>query len=101
MDKMKIVYVTKYALTSGIHKERVRETMFPNMVATVGEWNTSYHKPDWHDTEVEARARAAVMIKKKIASIQKQLDRLQKLDAKTMPIVDKRQEGKPLIVGPE
>jgi hypothetical protein len=101
-EKSKIVFVTKYALTEGITKEKVHETDSPTMVETSGCYMTSYyHKPDWHNTEAEARERTAVMIKKKIASVQKQLDRLQKLDAKTMPIVDKRQEGKPLIVGPE
>lgn len=100
----KVVYVTKYALTSGITKELVHKTGTPTMVETTGCFLTTYyHKPDWHDTEKEARTRTAHMIGKKIASVQKQLDRLKKLHAADMPITDQTKNTKTpsLTVGPE
>jgi hypothetical protein len=38
-----------------------------------------FHRPDWHETKEAAIARAEVMRKKKLASLKKQISRLEAL----------------------
>ena len=73
------IYVTKFALTRGIFSiegqicddRDVMEDVSSPARATI------YLKPDWHETREEAVAQAEVMRKRKIASVKKQLDKLE------------------------
>jgi glutamyl-tRNA reductase len=67
------VYISKYALTEGIfEKEGDISDDFPELFL----W---YKKGEWHHTLEEAQAKAEQMRIKKIASLQKQLAKLEKL----------------------
>ena len=74
------VWITKYALTEGIFEKEV-ETCFdisPKMVSDKdGSYKTCYHKPDWHETRKDAVAQAEKMRIAKIASLKKQVKKLQ------------------------
>jgi hypothetical protein len=77
------VWITKYALTKGIFSVDVEvigeETQ---MVLTVGEaYSRSFHHEgdDWHRTSEGAVAKAEEMRLKKIASLKKQIAKLEKL----------------------
>lgn len=73
------VYVTKYALTKGITiADGDTSTAHPDMFRGKGVWEF-YHGDDWHETEQAAKDRAEAMRVKKIASLKKQLARLEKL----------------------
>lgn len=75
-------YISKYALSQGILVRDVElcTDISATMVCTVGnEWREHYHNNDWHRTEADAKARAEQMRLAKIASIQKQIARLEKL----------------------
>ena len=73
------VFVTKYALTTGITCNLV--TMYgPNMVCEEGRKSLmSYHGKDWHTTFEDAVARANEMREKKIKSLKKQIAKLEGL----------------------
>ena len=80
------VYITKYALSSGISEADVDppEVTFPNLIvakgnAGKGTYDTYYHKPHWHLTKDAAVARAEVMRKARIAALQRQLKKLKSL----------------------
>lgn len=85
------VYITKYALTSGIQVRELDEdttsklSESPKRIvckAAQGERNFwLVWTPDWYKTLEEAQARAEEMRKKKIASLERQLEKL-----KTMKI---------------
>ena len=72
-------YISKYALSGGI-KEVAVEDCFrsaPNMVCEVqNRWQT-YHGDDWHRTRAAAEAKAEDMRVKKIASLKKQITKLE------------------------
>ncbi len=73
-------WVTKYALTAGILEvdaERCTDRMIS--VDAPGNYTSCYHGDDWHDTREAAVARAEEMRKKKIASLKKQLAKLEAL----------------------
>lgn len=75
-------YITKYALTSGIKQVEVEDCFdsAPDMIREVAErFPAYYHGDDWHRTREEAVQRAEEMRKAKIASVKKQLARLEKL----------------------
>lgn len=75
------IYITKYALTEGIQKKkacRVSDKMA--FVSVPGCLDDMYYKPDWHETLAEAKAHAEIMRVKKIASLEKQLERLKALN---------------------
>lgn len=75
-------WITKYALTSGVEIVEVEPTSFPTMVSQVtprGEYSPCYHKPDWHETEEEAKDQVKKMIAAKRRSIQKQLNKLKEI----------------------
>lgn len=76
------VWVTKYALTSGVlvleNVERPTEKMvtFRDGRSAVANYA---HKPDWHESLAEARAQIRKMIAAKRKSIAKELEKLDAL----------------------
>lgn len=78
----KTYWITKYALTKGIFP--VQGVVFGekrNMLAQTGvRFQTFFHNNEFHDNFEDARARAMDMQQKKIASLQKQLDKITSLD---------------------
>lgn len=82
---MTVIWVTKHALTRGRGIEKIEhaEIHDGSMVAyTAPSLRGDYyvHGHDWHRTEVAAIARANEMRLKKIASLKKQIERLEKLN---------------------
>lgn len=74
------VWITKYALTSGIKEMEVEQSEdFPDMV-TGKAWNDSYHGEgrEWHRTYESAVAKAEEMRLKKIDSLKKQIAKWEK-----------------------
>lgn len=74
------VWITKYALTQGIF-EAEAEVIEDGTVRVRQEFIVSYyHKEgrDWHKTKESAVAKAEEMRKKKIASLKKQIEKLEK-----------------------
>lgn len=78
------VWITKYALTSGVEKALAEHGPdYPGMVTVRrGIYPQSFHGKDWHRTEAAALARANQMRLDRIAALKKQLTRLQKLTFK-------------------
>ena len=75
-------YITKYALTEGILQMEVeQDERFPNMVCYRENYTRYIHGEghNWHRTIESARDRAEVMRAKKIASIKKQIAKLESL----------------------
>lgn len=73
------VWVTKYALTIGIF-EKFGETLSEEQFEVFDHGCYYYlHKHEWHRTKEEAIARAEQMRKAKIASLKKQLEKLENL----------------------
>lgn len=78
------VWITKYALTQGIYSYgyatvcNATGTMI-EVVNKTGFGHNYYHKPDWHETEEEAIARAEEMRLKKIKSLEKQLAKFKEM----------------------
>jgi uncharacterized protein involved in outer membrane biogenesis len=79
------VWITKYALTNGIEQydgAEVNVEINVNMITIkTDRYPLHFHGEgkDWHRTEASARARAEVMRKAKIASLRKQIAKLEKL----------------------
>lgn len=76
------VWVTKYALSTGIFSADARQVS-PTMVAYKhgGFSADSYaHGNDWHLSEEKAIARAEEMRKKRVASMEKSLKTIKALD---------------------
>ena len=84
------IYVTKWALTQGILKmeaDKTDETIYPNR--TVGtasvpgnpgkSYTQNFHGNEWHPTMSQAIERAEEMRRRKIVSLQKQMEKLQNL----------------------
>lgn len=79
---MSTFWISKYALTGGIEKiEPEGEPQDGLLVYRERGWSRYVHGEgrDWHRTEAGAIARAEVMRKAKIASLQKQIAKLEKL----------------------
>lgn len=72
------VFITKYALTSGITRVEV-ESVGAGMVKTAEGIVGYYHKPDWHITWAAALTRAVTMRETRLASLQKQIEKLERL----------------------
>lgn len=81
------VWISKYALTQGVYEVEV-ETCFniaPEMVVVKGEvWKygaQAFHRKggDWHETRDSALREASRMKAAKIASLRKQIARLERL----------------------
>ena len=76
-------WVTKYALTSGIRKISARACGSPGMIADTDERHfvTQYFFNDeWHTSPADALAQAEKMRVRKIASLRKQIAKLESLD---------------------
>lgn len=72
-------FITKYALTSGIHKAD-GETFGSNGFAYHGRGFTGHvHGPDWHRDKPAAVARAEEMRLSAITSLKKKLAKLEKM----------------------
>ena len=80
------VWITKYALTKGIYSADVVGNMGTGdtgvcVVDINGHNRQSYFfRNDWHKTKKAAIARAKEMRKKKIASLKKQIKKIEGLD---------------------
>lgn len=71
-------YITKYALSEGIlEREGKVDVRTPTMFCADGAWNNYFHNKDWHLTRELAIQRAEAMRKAKIASLKKQLAKLE------------------------
>jgi hypothetical protein len=78
-------YVTAYALTMGIQKVEALHCVSTdeNMIVYPFDVGHSFaHDNEWHFTAEEAVARAEEMREKKIASLKKQIAKLEKLEFK-------------------
>lgn len=73
------VWITKYALTSGIVEKEVETTHAESMVCATDNPLACYHKPFWHTSREEAVAHAEKLRQAKIKSVKKQLDKLEKM----------------------
>jgi hypothetical protein len=93
------VWITKYALTTGIFETEVRDEG-NGMVSQKNPncYNTHYHGQEWHLTSLSAIAKAEDMRKKKIAALEKQIVRLGKMDFHK---ITQAQEGQGLLIGSE
>lgn len=78
------VWITKYALTTGVYEVEVDHCVGDNMVRVSGSWNSNeyFHNEgkEWHLTQDDAKKKAEDMRLKKIESLKKQLTKLEKLD---------------------
>jgi hypothetical protein len=76
-----VVWVTKYALTSGIEAVEADVSEDRDMVSygNVGYGSQYAHGKDWHRTPEAALARAEEMRVAKIKSLNKSIDRIKKL----------------------
>ena len=75
-------WVSKYALTEGVkaHRVQICGGDMVNALKPDGSAGWGYlHKGDWHRTKAEADAKAEIMRQRKIASVKKQLARLEAL----------------------
>jgi len=73
------VYITKYALTKGILiKESEISSNTDDMIRVNG--LEFYHKPEWHLNEKDAIQQAEKMRSIKISSLEKQLEKIKKLN---------------------
>jgi hypothetical protein len=78
------VWITKYALTTGITEAEANtcsSSTDGRMIEVPSKlcYASYFHRPDWHETKEAAIARAEVMRKKKLASLKKQISRLEAL----------------------
>lgn len=76
---MTTVYVTKWALTTGILRSTTTEpTNDRNCIAVSGLWS-GVSKPHWHTSRTDAIARAEDMRVKKIVSLEESLAKMKAL----------------------
>jgi len=77
------VWITKYAFTTGIYEAEARlcdngsETMIE--VKTNGLLTQYFHGKDWHKDKASALVRLAEMKEKKIASLKKQIKKIESM----------------------
>jgi hypothetical protein len=80
------VYLTKYALTKGIIPVEVEPTEWPDVVCAKKTWGSPcFHKGEWFATLEEAQGQAKEMSERKVASLEKQIAKLKRLD--TVPVL--------------
>ena len=74
-------WITKYALTTGIFEITAEITEHGSAYDMHSSFPTFYHGEgkEWHRTKESAIAKAEEMRRKKIASLKKQIERLEKL----------------------
>lgn len=90
-DGLVDVWVTKYALTSGVDKlfAKVCYAVSVNMISYQSKFGYSCHAhgSDWHRTRTEAVADVAKRKAAKIASLRKQIAKLEAIDPeKVVPV---------------
>ena len=78
------VWITKYALTSGILEKEVKDFGDGSVREIENSFPIYYHGEgkEWHRTKESAIAKAEEMRKKKIASLKKQIEKLEKMEFK-------------------
>jgi len=69
-------YITKYALSKGIFELEGEKRGIAIAAPHYDGW---YYPPDWYETREEAIARAEQMRQKKIASLEKQIEKLKNM----------------------
>lgn len=80
-DDIFTAYITNLALTGGIQEKKVRACRGSDrMVEDAERQGYYYHGKNWHTTKEEAVKRAEEMRIKKIKSLRKQLEKLEKLE---------------------
>lgn len=73
-------YLVKYALTTGITTADVEDASNPKYVVDVCPWAGCYTRgKEWVETKEEAEELAKQMARRKIASLKKQLAKLEQL----------------------
>ena len=74
------VWITKYALTDGIIEAEAKDCGY-GMIETVGKYSNYFHGEgrQWHKEKESAITKAEEMRQKKIASLKKQIERLEKM----------------------
>ncbi len=71
------VYITKYALTSGIEYIEASKAEFsPSMVTSASNSMCHFHGDEWHTSFQSAKAKAESMRDNRIKSLNKQLNKL-------------------------
>jgi len=77
------VFITKYALTTGIYEAEARRVEghadMLEIPAAPGAMSQYIHGLDWHITHESALMKAEAMRRKKIASLRKQLSELEEM----------------------
>lgn len=78
------VYITKYALTSGITEiDGYVSNEFPDMMCPIQKgYSQPTHKPFWHETKEEAIKQANKMRDDEIKSLKRRIERLKKINFK-------------------
>lgn len=82
------VWITKYALTTGIFTTDVESTFSDGMVKAT--WPAYYHKGEWHKTEKEALERARDMAKRKLASLKNSAKKVEDMIARNFVVEEKK-----------
>lgn len=72
-------WITKYALTKGILEKEVDDCGDGMVIESNNHFPTYYHGTDWHKDKKSAIAKAEEMRKKKIASLKKKIEKLEKM----------------------
>jgi len=80
-QKLEKIWVTKYALTEGIFTIYIEHTDIDRSISLPDEqhFHGYARKGEWHRTEEEAKAKAEEMRIKKIASLKKQIKKLEEM----------------------
>jgi hypothetical protein len=84
---VKKVWVTKYALTSGVIVAEADISHDMATFRTEGGFTVHFHGEDWHASKESAEVRFMKMIEAKRKSLQKQIKKLDALEAAGMKIV--------------
>lgn len=76
------VWITKYALTEGIYEAEAEDCfdVSPTMIKVKDEYINYFHGNDWHRTREGAISRANEMKTKRIASLKKQIAKVETLE---------------------
>lgn len=73
------IWITKYALTQGILEKDVIFYEDGTVREAEGKFPIFYHRDEYHKTKESAIAKAEEMRKKKIASLKKQIEKMEKM----------------------
>ncbi|NIP54118.1 MAG: hypothetical protein GWN00_01475 [Aliifodinibius sp.] len=84
------VYVTKYALTTGIYKINAQiSSKYPKLIRDVNFPDGFYRGNEWHTDFESAKITAQEMAKKKLKSLEKARDKINKLIFSEKFVVDR------------